>query len=143
MPVGTHPNNNVQGQLIGILVAMQPAQGELTMVITVNEPQDVEEQVDGQTVINTVMVPVEREVPNPEYISAEQATRIALETAIAGQGIEVNPDGGECREVWFSGATPEELAVGQIRAVATIRVGDAGEVVRRTAIDTAFAQFTT
>ncbi len=126
MPVGTHPNHNAVGQLIGILVVMQPAQGSPTL-----ELPDVDENGD----------PITREVPNLDYISAERTTQLALEAAIASQGVEVNIDSGECREVWYSGASPEETDAGNIRVIASIRVGDAGETVRRAAIDTALAQF--
>ena len=126
MPVGTHPIHNDQGQLIGILVAMQPAQGSPTISLP-----DIDENGD----------PVSRQFPNPEYVTAEFATKMALETAIANQGVEVNVEGGECREVWFSGVTEEESANGNIRVVASIRVGDTNETARRAAIDIALAQF--
>lgn len=118
MPLGYHPDLS-NGAAIGILVsvAMIPAVGDPFV-----ETQGVDE--DGQ--------PITLQTPNPDYVPARDIT---LEGA--RDALNATPYADDVRDVFYSGASSEELAEGKQRIVCQIVVNDPSESARRNAIDAA------
>lgn len=126
MPFGYHPDL-INGAAIGALIPRLPAIGEPTMVVT----QEIPGEQEGETQT------IEYVVVNPDYVSSDNATIASVRNALILQGIN-----DDCPTIFFSGATEQEEANNQTRAVVMCRIEDedtSGGSQIREAINTALS----
>lgn len=101
MPYGYHPDL-IDGAAIGLLIPRLPAIGNPTITVT----QEIQGEQEGETQL------IEYEVPNPDYVSSDDATITSVRIALTTQGINVF-----CSTIFFSGTTEEEITNNQVRVV--------------------------